>query len=142
MITLISKIKIIIILSFFKNFVVFNDVFEYLKNFSVVKAILWLQLGFLIRKTYFYLTKYISILINIGYVIWINLATLYRKQRKGEFKVIAVLLSGGELLEIWLLDNHLLDTFGRKSIAQHKIYQLLESGWARINWIWAVDTSF
>jgi hypothetical protein len=37
-------------------------------------------------------------------------------------------LSGGQLLEIRLLDNHLLDTFGRKSIARHKIYQLLESG--------------
>ncbi len=36
-------------------------------------------------------------------------------------------MSGGELLEIWLLDNHLLDTFGSKSTAQHKIYQLLES---------------
>jgi hypothetical protein len=50
--------------------------------------------------------------------------------------------SGGELLEIWLLDNHLLDTFGRKSTARHKIYQLLESGWAGINWIRTVDTSF
>jgi hypothetical protein len=50
-----------------------------------------------------------------------------------------VIQSGGQLLEIWLLDNHLLDTFGRKSIARHKIYQLLESGWARINWIRAVD---
>ncbi len=35
--------------------------------------------------------------------------------------------SGGELLEIWLLDNHLLDTFGSKSTARHKIDQLLES---------------
>ncbi len=46
-----------------------------------------------------------------------------------------VAMSGGQLLEIWLLD-----TFGRKSIARHKIYQLLESSWARINWIRAVDT--
>ncbi len=38
-----------------------------------------------------------------------------------------ILLSGGELLEIWLLDNQLVDTFGRKSTARHKIYQLLES---------------
>ncbi len=30
-------------------------------------------------------------------------------------------MSGGELLEIQLLDNHLLNTFGRKSTAQHKI---------------------
>jgi hypothetical protein len=36
-------------------------------------------------------------------------------------------MSGGELLEIRLLDNHLLDTFGSKSTARHKIYQLLES---------------
>ncbi len=36
--------------------------------------------------------------------------------------------SGGQLLKIRLLDNHLLDTFGRKSIARHKIYQLLKSG--------------
>ncbi len=35
--------------------------------------------------------------------------------------------SGGELLEIRLIDNHLLDTFGRKSTARHKIYHLLES---------------
>ncbi len=49
--------------------------------------------------------------------------------------VQVMIVSGGQLLEIRLLDNHLLDTFGRKSIARHKIYQLLESGWARINWI-------
>jgi hypothetical protein len=35
--------------------------------------------------------------------------------------------SGGELLEMRLLDSHLLDTFGSKSIARHKFYQLLES---------------
>ncbi len=35
--------------------------------------------------------------------------------------------SGGELLEMQLLDSHLLDTFGSKSIARHKFYQLLES---------------
>jgi hypothetical protein len=35
--------------------------------------------------------------------------------------------SGGELLEIRLLDNQLVNTFGRKSTARHKIYQLLES---------------
>ncbi len=29
--------------------------------------------------------------------------------------------SGGELLEMRLLDSHLLDTFGRKSTARHKI---------------------
>jgi hypothetical protein len=43
--------------------------------------------------------------------------------------------SGGELLEIRLLDNHLLDTFGRKSTAQQKIYQLLESSKCLLNWI-------
>ncbi len=36
-------------------------------------------------------------------------------------------MSGGELLEMRLLDSHLLDTFGSKSIARHKFYQLLES---------------
>ncbi len=41
-------------------------------------------------------------------------------------------MSGGELLEIrlldnHLLDNHLLDTFGSKSTAWHEIDQLLES---------------
>ena len=40
---------------------------------------------------------------------------------------VDVNLSGGELLEIWLLDSHLLDTFGRKSTARHEIDQLLES---------------
>ncbi len=37
------------------------------------------------------------------------------------------LWSGGELLELRLLDTHLLDTFGSKSIARHKFYHLLES---------------
>jgi hypothetical protein len=37
------------------------------------------------------------------------------------------MLSGGELLGIRLLNNHLLNTFGSKSTARHKIYQLLES---------------
>jgi hypothetical protein len=35
--------------------------------------------------------------------------------------------SGGELLKIRWLDNQLVNTFGRKSTARHKIYQLLES---------------
>ena len=48
-------------------------------------------------------------------------------------------VSGGELLEIRLLDNHLLDTFGRKSTARHKIYQLLESSKSWLNWIRADD---
>ena len=34
--------------------------------------------------------------------------------------------SGGELLEMRLLNSHLLNTFGSKSIARHKFYQLLE----------------
>jgi hypothetical protein len=33
---------------------------------------------------------------------------------------VDVPLSGGELLELRLLDTHLLDTFGSKSIARHK----------------------
>ena len=48
-------------------------------------------------------------------------------------------MSGGELLEIGLLDNHLLNTFGRKSTARHKIYQLLESSKSWLNWIRADD---
>jgi hypothetical protein len=48
-------------------------------------------------------------------------------------------MSGGELLEIRLLDNHLLDTFGSKSTARHKIDQLLESSYSWLNWIQAVD---
>jgi hypothetical protein len=35
--------------------------------------------------------------------------------------------SGGELLELRLLDTHLLNTFGSKSIARHKFCHLLES---------------
>jgi hypothetical protein len=35
--------------------------------------------------------------------------------------------SGGELLELRLLDTRLLDTFGRKSIARHEIDKLFES---------------
>jgi hypothetical protein len=36
-------------------------------------------------------------------------------------------MSGGELLELRLLDTQLLDTFCRKTTARHKFYQLLES---------------
>jgi hypothetical protein len=36
-------------------------------------------------------------------------------------------MSGGELLELRLLDTHLLDTFGSKTIARHEIDKLLES---------------
>jgi hypothetical protein len=43
------------------------------------------------------------------------------------FNATVVNKSGGELLEMRLLDSHLLDTFGNKSIARHKFYQLLES---------------
>ena len=38
-----------------------------------------------------------------------------------------LILSGYQLLKIWLLDNQLVDTFGKKSTARHKIFQLLES---------------
>ena len=48
-------------------------------------------------------------------------------------------MSGGELLEMRLLDSHLLDTFGSKSIARHKIDKLLESSKSWLNWIRAVD---
>ena len=44
-------------------------------------------------------------------------------------------MSGGELLEMRLLDSHLLDTFGSKSIARHEIDKLLESSKSWINLI-------
>ena len=47
--------------------------------------------------------------------------------------------SGGELLEMRLLDSHLLDTFGSKSIARHEIDKLLESSKSWLNWIRADD---
>ncbi len=37
------------------------------------------------------------------------------------FNVLSRDESGGELLEMRLLDSHLLDTFGSKSIARHEI---------------------
>ena len=47
---------------------------------------------------------------------------------KGNKKLFGILfLSGGELLELRLIDTHLLDTFGSKSIARHKFCHLLES---------------
>jgi hypothetical protein len=54
-----------------------------------------------------------------------------------QFSTIILFWSGGELLEIRLLDNQLVHTFGRKSTARHKIYQLLESSKSWLNWIWA-----
>ena len=48
---------------------------------------------------------------------------------------LTLLMSGGELLEMRLLDSHLLDTFGSKSIARHEIDKLLESSKSWINLI-------
>ncbi len=62
---------------------------------------------------------------------WLHLETICK----------GLIMSGGELLKIWLLDNHLLDTFGRKSTARHKIYQLLESSKSWLNWIRADDNN-
>ena len=42
-------------------------------------------------------------------------------------------MSGGELLELRLLDTHLLNTFGSKTIARHEIDKLLESSKADSN---------
>jgi hypothetical protein len=56
-----------------------------------------------------------------------NIHNLFDKNRQYPINLWMSKMSGGQLLEIRLLDNHLLDTFGRKSIARHKIYQLLES---------------
>ena len=44
-------------------------------------------------------------------------------------------MSGGELLELRLLDTHLLDTFGSKTIARHEIDKLLESSKSWFNLI-------
>ncbi len=44
-------------------------------------------------------------------------------------------LSGGELLELRLLDTQLLDTFGSKWIARHKIAKLFESSKSWLNLI-------
>jgi hypothetical protein len=58
-------------------------------------------------------------------VIWVDLLSI---SVKGQLRLSCVYdKSGGELLEMRLLDSHLLDTFGSKSIARHKFYQLLES---------------
>jgi hypothetical protein len=43
--------------------------------------------------------------------------------------------SGGELLKLRLLDTQLLDTFGSKSIARHKIAKLFESSKSWLNLI-------
>ena len=43
--------------------------------------------------------------------------------------------SGGELLELRLLDTHLLNTFGSKTIARHEIDKLLESSKSWLNLI-------
>jgi len=55
------------------------------------------------------------------------------------FQASIFLKSGGELLEIRLLNNHLLDTFGSKSTARHEIDQLLESSKTGINLIQTDD---
>jgi hypothetical protein len=52
---------------------------------------------------------------------------------------VIIIKSGGELLKIWLLDNQLGNTFGRKSTARLKIYQLLKSSKSWLNWIRADD---
>ena len=46
-----------------------------------------------------------------------------------------IISSGGELLELRLLDTRLLDTFGRKSIARHEIDKLFESSKSWLNLI-------
>ena len=51
------------------------------------------------------------------------------------FECKVIFVSGGELLEMQLLDSHLLDTFGSKSIARHEIDKLLESSKSWINLI-------
>ncbi len=59
-------------------------------------------------------------LLSVGIVKFCHFAKLIKLD-------ICLNLSGGELLEMRLLDSHLLDTFGSKSIAWHKIDKLLES---------------
>jgi hypothetical protein len=53
----------------------------------------------------------------------------------GVDQIFVLAKSGGELLKIQLLDNHLLDTFGSKSTARLEIDQLLESSKTGINLI-------
>ena len=63
----------------------------------------------------------------------LNQTSTFRRGANGQGRVVKAEdsqvngWSGGELLEMRLLDSHLLDTFGSKSIARHKFYQLLES---------------
>ncbi len=56
-----------------------------------------------------------------------NLSLNLGKSIKTQNSNIVLFMSGGELLEMRLLDSHLLDTFGSKSIARHEIDKLLES---------------
>ncbi len=53
--------------------------------------------------------------------------SLFQMTRKNKNIYYIIIMSGGELLELRLLDTHLLDTFGSKSIARHKFYHLIES---------------
>jgi hypothetical protein len=57
-------------------------------------------------------------------IVFLNKDVMFFQSMK---LILHVSTSGGELLEMRLLDSHLLDTFGSKSIARHKFYQLLES---------------
>jgi hypothetical protein len=68
-----------------------------------------------------------------------NLNKRYKKNKKIFVGEEMLQMSGGELLEMRLLDSHLLDTFGSKSIARHEIDKLLESSKSWLNWIRAVD---
>jgi hypothetical protein len=66
---------------------------------------------------------------------------LLEKSARHDFIIARHRSSGGELLEMRLLDSHLLDTFGSKSIARHGIDKLLESSKSWLNWIRAVDSA-
>ena len=50
-----------------------------------------------------------------------------KKNVESQKTTFDVVMSGGELLELRLLDTQLLHTFCRKTTARHKNYQLLES---------------
>jgi hypothetical protein len=123
-----------------------------LKNFSTFLKFIWRKNKIYAKMTKYYLSRFLLNKVSLQNLNVLepmivfsekpNIRKKYLRTNCSRVEFFIISMSGGQLLEIWLLDNHLLDTFGRKSIAWHKIYQLLESGWARINWIRAVSSSW
>ncbi len=99
------------------------------KIIALRDLLVWKKSGFFLQnknkrldQSYFFIVRAKTFSRPIIKKKYFNLILVNKHVRSWNFWILLyqTIMSGGELLEMRLLNSHLLDTFGSKSIARHK----------------------